>query len=57
MTDRLTTAAPVSEPDVHWPPDALDREHETCWCLPHGKDLPCGRCQTMPSTVTRKESQ
>lgn len=38
---------------IHWLPNHLDREPETCHCLAHGHELPCPDCQE-PST--RKDS-
>jgi len=34
---------PQQEPEV-WLPAELDLEPEQCWCLIHGRELPCSGC-------------
>jgi hypothetical protein len=40
-------------PNVGWPPELLDSEPETCHCLPHGHELPCGLCDRTATTSIR----
>jgi hypothetical protein len=42
--DVLTAPTDTPEADCAWPPTMLDREPETCWCLPHSAELPCPAC-------------
>ena len=39
---------------LHWLPEFLDREQETCWCLKCGDELPCS-CRPVEATSIPKE--
>ncbi len=57
MPSLLKPPTEHHEPNVHWPPTLLDLEPEQLWCLPHGQELPCGKCEAPSRATIRKESR
>jgi hypothetical protein len=52
--DKLDNAGALTasvETDVHWPLSPLDLETEQLWCLPHGNEMPCPRCNRKEERV------